>query len=68
MKIKNEEVKKLVKEFGVVYEKYCKMSNSVEKELEYWNEEENWSEENFKEDEDYGMCLYIMNECLKGKD
>ena len=67
MKIKNNEVRNLVKEFGEVYEKFCKMKNEVEKELEYWNEEENWSEKSFREDEEYGMCLYVMKEKLEEK-
>ena len=67
MKNKNNEVRNLVKEFGEVYEKFCKMKNEVEKELEYWNEEKNWSEKSFREDEEYGMCLYVMKEKLEEK-
>ena len=67
MKNKNEDVKKLVEEFGLVYEKYCKLNKEVESELEYWNEENNWSEEKFSEDENYSMSLYVMKECLEGK-
>jgi hypothetical protein len=66
MKNKNKEVMKLIKEFGEVYEKFYNLENEVEKEIEYWNNEENWSEKSFKEDEDYSMRLSVMRECLKG--
>jgi hypothetical protein len=66
MKIKNKEVMKLIKEFGEVYEKFYNLENEVESEIEYWNNEDNWSEKSFKEDEDYSMRLSVMRECLKG--
>ena len=66
MKNKNKEVMKLIKEFGEVYEKFYNLENEVEKEIEYWNNEDNWSEKSFKEDEDYSMRLSVMRECLKG--
>jgi hypothetical protein len=68
MKNKNKEVMKLIKEFGEVYEKFYNLENEVEREIEYWNNEENWSEKSFKEDEDYSMRLSVMRECLKGDD
>jgi hypothetical protein len=66
MKIKNKEVMKLIKEFGEVYEKFYNLENEIESEIEYWNNEDNWSEKSFKEDEDYSMRLSVMRECLKG--
>jgi hypothetical protein len=66
MKNKNKEVMKLIKEFGEVYEKFYNLENEVESEIEYWNNEDNWSEKSFKEDEDYSMRLSVMRECLKG--
>ena len=66
MKIKNKEVMELVKKFGEVYEKFYNLENEVESEIEYWNNEDNWSEKSFKEDEDYSMRLSVMRECLKG--
>ena len=68
MKNKNKEVMKLIKEFGEVYEKFYNLENEVESEIEYWNNEDNWSEKSFKEDEDYSMRLSVMRECLKGDD
>ena len=67
MKNKNKDVEKLVEEFGLVYEKYCELSEVVEKELEYWNEENNWGKKSFKEDEEYSMKLYVMRELLESK-
>ena len=66
MKNKNKEVMKLIKEFGEVYERFYNLENEVESEIEYWNNEDNWSEKSFKEDEDYSMRLSVMRECLKG--
>jgi len=66
MKIKNKEVMELVKKFGEVYKKFYNLENEVESEIEYWSNEDNWSEKSFKEDEDYSMRLSVMRECLKG--
>ena len=67
MKNKNNDVVELVKDFGIVYEKYCSLKDEVEKEISYWNEENNWSKKNFKKDEEYSMRLYVMKELLEGK-
>jgi hypothetical protein len=69
MKNKNKEVKKLIKDFGKVYEKFYNLENEIESEIKYWSDEDNWrfkSLKSFKEDEDYSMRLNVMRECLKG--
>jgi hypothetical protein len=69
MKNKNKEVMKLIKKFGVIYEKFYNLENEIESEIKYWSNEDNWrfkSFKRFKEDEDYSMRLNVMRECLKG--
>ena len=62
---KNKEIVELVNQFSLVYEKYSKLHKEVNKEIEYWSDETNWSKKSFREDEEYGMRLWIMKDLLR---